>query len=469
MKLRMTPKPSTPTVDFKRKPVAAFGAVKAGVCTMLLASSSLGYALDFGPDGMFSLTGFAEGTTTAQSNYCLNCQVANKNTSKQLQAADAIIPGKSYSFATLTNWQVQPYLGAKRRLGQGYEVSATLSQRYRQGTVNGNLEETRYAAFVDVPDYWYEKNVALSHEDMGSVRVGAMTTRGWSVADYPYGGNLGLAEAWGASGAGYGMLANAIRLGSRPLDVAEGNLFLELTYDRGNTNFKRLRPSFFELYGQYSKGDLVLDTVVQHATNGSAGAWGHAPFSSVTPFVDDDSYVGTDGSKFGETHQSIVMAMARYQVNAKVEVSGGIRHNHWSGANVVFNPATKWTSGFNVDYSNPFATSHPGYSASSIDAMLGARYRDGPWTYLVGMVYLGAAETRNPSDRGQGNSAIFGTLGARYALARGLELSGTAAMVHYGKQGLSPMSMPGNASFSNVDSRVTRDGYWITLGMLYSF
>jgi hypothetical protein len=29
--------------------------------------------------------------------------------------------------------------------------------------------------------------------------------------------------------------------------------------------------------------------------------------------------------------------------------------------------------------------------------------------------------------------------------------------------------MPGNASFSNVDSRVTRDGYWITLGMLYSF
>jgi hypothetical protein len=31
------------------------------------------------------------------------------------------------------------------------------------------------------------------------------------------------------------------------------------------------------------------------------------------------------------------------------------------------------------------------------------------------------------------------------------------------------MSMPGNASFSNVDSRVTRDGYWITLGMLYSF
>jgi hypothetical protein len=101
--------------------------------------------------------------------------------------------------------------------------------------------------------------------------------------------------------------------------------------------------------------------------------------------------------------------------------------------------------------------------------MLGARYRDGPWTYLVGMVYLGAAETRNPSDRGQGNSAVFGTLGARYALARGLELAGTAALVHYGKQGLSPMSMPGNASFSNVDSRVTRDGYWVTLGMLYSF
>ena len=38
-----------------------------------------------------------------------------------------------------------------------------------------------------------------------------LPARGWSVADYPYGSNVGLADAWGSSGSGYGLLANAIR------------------------------------------------------------------------------------------------------------------------------------------------------------------------------------------------------------------------------------------------------------------
>ncbi|MBV5333202.1 hypothetical protein JZU54_06620, partial [bacterium] len=118
-----------------------------------------------------------------------------------------------------------------------------LSQRWRQGTVNGVVDgtETRYGGTVDVPDYWYEKNIALSQEDWGSVRIGSMTTRSWSVADYPYGTNVGLASAWSSSGAGYGMLANAVRVGSPILDVAGGDLFLEASYDMGNTNFTRPR------------------------------------------------------------------------------------------------------------------------------------------------------------------------------------------------------------------------------------
>jgi hypothetical protein len=445
------------------------GLVKAGaICAMLLGSSFV-HAVDFGPDGMFSLTGFAEATVGLQGNYCLNCQVADINASKQIRASDAIIPGKNYDTVTTTNWQIQPYLGAKYSLGNGYEISGLLSQRWRQGTVDGQFVETRYGGTVDVPDFWYEKNIALRHEDYGSVRIGSMTTRGWSVADFPYGGNLGVSDAWGASGAGYGMLTNAVRFGSRQLDVAEGDLFLELTYDQGNTNFKRLSPQFYELYAQFHKGDLVVDAVYQDAVNGGAGAWGHAPFTGVTPYSLDDSYTATNGTRFSGTHQSIAMLMARYQLNSQIEVSGGIRQNNWSGANIAFSDVTKWTAGFNVDYSNPLAASNPGYSASSVDLLLGGRYRTGPWTFFTAMVYLGAADTRNPTERGQSNTALFNTLGLKYDYAPGLQLEATAGMVNYSKKGLSPMSMPGNASFSNVDSRISQNGEWVTVGMIYSF
>jgi len=426
-------------------------------------------AVDFGPDGMFSLTGFAEVTATAQGNYCANCQVADPNTSKQVRVADAIIPGKQYGYATLTNWQVQPYLGAKYNLGGGFEVSGLLSQRYRYGTVEGNSIEPRYQGYVDIPDSWYEKNIAIKHDDYGSVRIGATTSRAWSVADYPYGSNLGLSDAWGASGSGYGMLGNAIRIGSRQFDVAEGDLFLELTYDQGNTNFTRLKPELYEAYAQFHKGDLVLDMVYQDATNGGAGAWGHAPFTGVTPFPADDSYKSATGVSFASNHQTLAMLMARYQYNSALELSGGIRRNYWSGAPLVFNPATQWTTAFNVDYSNPLAATQPGVSANSIDVLLGARYRTGPWTFFTGMVYLGAAETSNPSDRGQNNTALINTLGARYDVGRGLTLESTLGNVHYGRQGLSPMSMPGNASYTNVDSRVAQDGSWLTLGFIYVF
>ncbi len=436
--------------------------------SVLLLQTSAG-AVDFGPDGMFSLTGFAEVTATTEANVCMKCQVADPNTSKQVRVADAIIPGKPYGNVTATLWQIQPYLGAKYNLGGGYEVSALLSQRYRYSTVEGNSADTRYQGYVDIPDSWYEKNIAIKHDDYGSVRIGAMTSRSWSVADYPYGSNLGVSYEWGASGSGYGMLGNAIRIGSRQFDVADGDLFMELTYDQGNTNFTRLKPALYEAYAQFHKGDLVMDMVYQDATNGGAGAWGHAPFNAISPFAVDDGYTSTSGVQFASNHQTLALLMARYQYNSKVEISGGIRRNYWSGAPLVFNPATQWTTAFNVDYSNPLAASNPGVSAGSTDMLLGARYRSGPWTFLTGMVYLGAADTSNSSDRGQTNTALINTLGARYDVGKGLILEGTVGAVHYGKKGLSPMSMPDNASFGHADSRVSQDGNWLTVGFVYVF
>ncbi len=435
--------------------------LKAGLAVLALLAATPGHAVDFGPDGMFSLNGFLEVTTTLQGSYCLQCQVAPAGASKQIRSSDAIIPGKTYRDTTLMNWQVQPDLSFQYNLGNGFKAGGKLGQRWREGYVDGNVSEVRYGGTVDVPDYWYNKNLSLSHEDYGTVTVGSMVTRGWGVADYPYGGNVGLSSAWGASGAGYGMLSNAVRVASRTLDVANGDLFVEVSYDQGNTHFTRLKPEFWELYAQYHRGDLVLDGVLQNASNGGPGAWGHAPFSSVTPFSLDDQ-----NPALGGNHQSIAMLMARYQATSQIELTAGVRRNQWQGADLVYNPVTSWTTAFNVDFNN---SNYPGYSAVSYDTMLGLRYRINKWVLSTGMVYLGEAQSGNPSERGQGNSATFNTFNANYEFGNGWLFESTLGMVHYSKKGLSPTSMPGNDSFSNVDSRISQDGRWLTLGMLYAF
>ena len=453
--------------------------LKAGFTLALLTASLSSHAIDFGPNGEFSLTGFGEVTTTLQSNYCLNCQVGTPNTAnRQVQSSDPIIPGRSYGDATLTNWQVQPYLGYKHDLGGGYQFDALLSQRWRQGTVNGQTDaaEVRYGGTVDIPGYWYQKNIALSHEDYGSIRIGAMTTRSWDVSDYPYASKLGLSDEWASTGAGYGMLANAIRVGSPLLDVAGGDLHQEVTYDEGNTNFQRLRPIFFEFYGQYHRGDLVVDAMLQDAKNGGSGSWGHAPFSSVSISQTDDYTpvaVGAAGTAalLPGNQQDIALLMARYEATSQLEVVGGVRYNAWGGQSFAYSTAYGQSYAFNVNYND---LNYPGFSATSIDVLLGARYRMSQWglnnlILYAGMVNLGRASTNNPEERGQSNSALINTFGANYELGHGLMLEGTLGLVHYGQLGLAPLSMPGNAAGTNVDSRITQDGHWLTLGMVYSF
>jgi hypothetical protein len=93
----------------------------------------------------------------------------------------------------------------------------------------------------------------------------------------------------------------------------------------------------------------------------------------------------------------------------------------------------------------------------------------GQWTPSIGFVHLGTAKTDNPSERGQSNAALFSVLGLQYDYGKGLKFDFQAGAVHYARLGLSPMSMPGNDSFSSVDSRISRDGTWLTAQMTYGF
>ncbi len=413
-------------------------------------------AIDFGP---FTLNGFVKAEFTRVSSLCKDnaCQV-EPLAGKEFHWADELVQGKGYGNGTTHVTLVQPYLGAKFDLGRGYKLSGLLSQRWRDGK-------------PDFAGILYDRSIALEHEDYGALRIGAMTTRAWSMADYPFGSDIGLADAWGSSGAGYGLLTRAIRYTSRPFDVAEGDLVIEGTFDFGKRGWHRNKPRFLEVWAHYGKGDLSLDLMLQHARNGTPSAFGHGPFTSL--FYDrrfDES--------LGGSSQGIAMLMGRYRYNSQIELLGGLRANRWSGAYAkllesrTVNPGGYdiWNNPFNVDWSTDLGGGiYKGYSARSTDVVVGARYKFGRWTASTGMLYLGSASTDNPSERGQSNAATINTVGLDYDVQQGLRVYANAGMVHYQRLGLSPTSMPSNSAFTNTDSRIRRNGNWFGAGVVYTF
>ena len=412
-------------------------------CGSLLGAQGLSY-------GPFTLNAFAKGEWGRNSNQGADAQLYPLE-NKQRVWADQLVVGHPYGTETRHVTLFQPWLGVKFDIGGGFKLSALVSQRWRDGN-------------NDIPGFMYEENVAISHENYGSLRIGKMTTRAWSIADYPYGTNVGLADQWGASGAGYGLNTRAIRYTAPTLDFYEGDLVLEGTYDRGNIAFKINKPRFIELYAQYHKGDLVVDAMVQDTRNGTPMAWGHGPFTGLTPFPKDDVKLGGSG-------QGIAMVMARYELNSRWQLSGGLRRNHWSGAYAVItdpNAPAQWNDMFNVNWDGTLnGVANPGYAATSVDGFAGLRYK---WTKLsawIAIERLGKASTANPSERGQSNYAIFNTAGLQYEVGRGLAVYASLGMVAYGRLGLSPMSMPGNSAFTGVDSRITKTGNWFLIGAVY--
>lgn len=429
---------------------------RAGVAAAALGLAGSAAAIDFGP---FTLNGFVKAEFTRVSSLCKDngCQVDPLAT-KEFTWADELVQGKGYGNGTTHVTLVQPYLGAKFDLGRGFKLSGLLSQRWRDGR-------------PDFKGFLYDRSITLAHEDYGSLQLGAMTTRAWSMADYPFGTDIGLADAWGSSGSGYGLLTRALRYTSRTFDVAEGDLVVEGTYDIGERGWRRNKPHFMELWAHYGRGNLGLDLMLQHARNGTPSAFSHGPFTSL--FYDKRFDTALGGSS-----QGIAMLMGRYKYSASIELLGGLRANRWSGAYAkllesrTVNPGgfDIWNNPFNVDWSQDLGGGvYKGYAARSTDVVLGARYRFGRWAVSTGMLHLGTASTDNPSERGQSNAATINTLGIETELLPGLRVYGTSGIVHFKRLGLAPLSMPSNAAFTNIDPRIRRNGNWVGAGVVYTF
>lgn len=421
------------------------------VSCILIGASAPAAAFDVGP---LTITGFAKVEFGKTSNICTDCQV-NPDPDRQRPWADAITPGKTYGTDDGNTTLFQPYIGTKEfSLGKGWRIKGLYSQRWRDGK-------------VDIPGVVYEQNATVLHEDYGMLQVGAFPTRGWSVGDYPYGTQIGVADAWASSGSGYGLLANAVRYSLPKMDVRNGDLYLEASVDKGDSPSTQYKPLFMELYAQYVKGPWVWDMVAQDAKNGAPSAWSHGPFRGIANTASDDRLVN-DGNR-----QRILMLMGRYQYNAKTVLFGGVRKNDWSGARATCTGTVPGTTNcyyapfFNVDGVGP---TDKAYSARSTDFSLGATYRiDAKWSLSAGMVHLGKAKTSNPEERGQSNSMTLNTVGVGYDVKPGFNVYAFTGMVNYGHKGLAPLSMPSHSAFSGVDSRVTKSGNWAGLGAVYTW
>ncbi len=445
---------------------------RTGVLTAIALASSAGHAFSFGPDDMFNLKGFAEVTLGLANNQCgASCQWSVKGTdptggpivNKELDRSggtSGVIVGRDYQIEGTTRSLFQPFLSGMVNLGKGYRLSGVLSQRWSEGSVDVNNDPGSFWT-----GYWYEKNVSLEHEDYGRLTIGHMTTRARSVADFPYGTDVGLSWPWSGTGAGYGLLTSAVRYKYRKIEIAKGDLALEATYDIGDTRFSNNKPRFWEFYAQYERGDLVVDGIVQDGRNGNPSTWVQGPFTGLTAFPSDDPLLS--GSA-----QGIALLMAKYQYNNLVELSGGLRRNWWTGANAVNTGSpVVWNNMFNVDWGGTRnGITNPGYPASSYDLLMGMRYRlNNVWVASAGLVRLGTATTDNPSDRGQTNSALIGSLGLEYEYNKNVKVKFLTGSVHYAHLGLTPFSVGNNTSLNSSDSRINQDSNWVTAGVTFGF
>ncbi len=425
--------------------------VRSTVFLLGMGAAAAGHAYELGP---FTLTGFAKVSVGRVSNGCDKCQ-RDPEAGRHFIWADDLVYGKEYGDLATHSVQIQPTLGVNFDLPRGFKLSGAYSQRWRDGK-------------PDLPGVVYERSATLKHEYYGTLQVGNFLSRGWNRPDFPYASDLGQ-TAFSDAGAAYGILTKAVRYTSSELFFAEGNLVLEGTYDMGDTAFKRNKPHLFEFWALWARGPLVVEGVLQAGRNGPPAAFAKAPFTGLTPFPDrDDKQLGGSG-------QGMFLLLTKYQIGTAYEVSGGLRVNRWSGSYAV--PLTtgalaQWNNPFNVNWGGFDANGvpNPGYSARSVDLMLGLRkYINPKLVAYTGLTYLGKARTTNPSDRGQDNTALFASVGARYAVGGGLSVSASLNAVSYGRKGQAPLSMPAHDAFSNVDSRIANRGNWMTLEANYQF
>jgi len=386
-------------------------------------------------------------------------------------------------------------LGVSRETDSAVGLEAKVTYRWRSASaselfVSPDVDYTRGPG-PGGHDFT-EKLVGINRPDLGSLRLGTQLSRSWSRSDsfsYP----VGMSSQWADSGAGFGVLPQAVRLTSPIFEDGTGKLSAELTLARNNLNINNVdqslvqrgssptRPDLKELFFQYSNQKNLIELVIQTTSGAKQTAFGK---SALVGWIGDpdNAFESNQPRRALKPSQSVVIFQGNHWPNPQNMMTWGLRKSQWSGSAATCNYNAQLVlpdrtggcifgiePGFNYGLQRE---SFRGYRASSWDAMLGWSHYVDLYTYTVSGVYFGAASSENSQVAwGQSNSALSVNLGVSRKVPevhKGLTVSGGVAFAKFKRLGPAPLSMPNN-SFLGVNSLYDKSGHSMSLGATWVY
>jgi hypothetical protein len=344
----------------------------------------------------------------------------------------------------------------------------------------------RQGSGLDGTDF-FEKFVGIGRPDLGTLRYGTQLSRSWARSDsfsYP----VGLSGQWANSGAGFGLMPEALRLTSRAFEDGQGKLTAELSFGRNELNTALVsrtpspgptEPRLVELFLQYSRDKHLIEFTLQSASGARQTSFGK---SALLGWIGDpDSLANsTRPRQAGKPSQSVAMLQGNHWPNPENMLTYGIRHNQWSGSAINCNygpiPPSFSTQGcvYGIDagfnYGNT-ALNYAGYRAASTDAMVGWSHYRGLFTYTAALMYFGRASSENPIEWGQSNSGLSANLGVYRKLPevhQGASVYAGVGFSRVSRLGPAPLSAPDN-QFLGFNSLYDRSGGSATIGTNWVF
>lgn len=433
------------------------------LCAAALAATPAARAEQF---GLFELSGFLKD----EFSFCDNCSkgLINPSTFDPRGVLDPPVPmvnqGGPSGHTTANLGLVQLTAGAHYEFDNAILIEAKATGRERN---NG-------------PDifghYLIDGHLGIKHPRWGSFQIGTLTARVWSRPDsfaYP----LGLSSPWAESGAGYGVLPEAVRYSSRMFELPVGKISFEVTastvqkaypLNATATVIPPPRPYLYEFFTQYSDDQNLIELIYQQSTGGLQTSFAKGAFHG--SIGNTESAANTPGWR--HPSENVLILQGTYYHNERISFTWGVRRSEWSGAPQQCDYAP---SIMNCYFDQPgfnYASDNGMHHAIEYDHLLGGAYNWRLWKFTVGAVHFNKAFTSTPTEWGQSNSATWGNLGFYRRLpelSSHVEAYGGIGKILFGRQGPGPLSMPSNTAFGNVDPRISRSGNTFTIGANFIF
>ena len=447
--------------------------------TVLLAAPAL--AEQFGP---LEIAGFAKDEYT----FCDNCSDGLVNDSAYdprgvLNPPTPMVnqPGGSDSHTS--------NLGlAQLTLGLSHEFDNAIRV---EGKATGRVRN-------DGPDiydnYLIDLYAGISYPTIGSLAVGKMSTRAWTRSDdfaYP----LGLSSPWAESGAGYGVVPEAVRVATRDFEIGRGKIRFEGTAGRANerkplnrdstyvpppdgppaSKFEPPSPKLYEIFVQYSNEKNLVELIYQRSSGGRQSSFMKGAFYG----AQGDTNGPETSPGYKKPSEYVVILQGKYWMNPTWNFTYGIKQDWWSGQQQQcdYGPVSAVASdcfwdqpGFN------YASDFKMHDATEYDVFLGAAYNWKLWIFTLGGVRMNKAYTRTPTEWGQSNTATFLNLGVyrtvpEIPMFKGItvEVYGGLGRTMFGRQGPAPLGMPSNTAYGGADPRESESANHLTLGANLKF